>query len=221
MTLIFSLFLMGFTWIPQDTLAQGRGQHKSKIVRKLQRTVWTAGISGVVIDDNARPFKDLFDVQNTWNLLPYPTRVMLEGYIDKGFSAEGSFAYMRLSRKRMGDKNDFQPEHVTLLTFDASVKYDLNEAIGNTKALSPYAVGGLGYTHRGLPSRKSAITANIGFGFNIWIYRGVGITAQSMAKFAINKAASKNYLMHTLGLVYRFNLLRGYITPNRLGHRRR
>jgi type IV secretory pathway TrbD component len=126
---------------------------------------------------------------------------------------------MRLKRKRMGVKTDLQSENINLFTFDINVKYDLNEAFGNTKALSPYLIGGLGYTYRALPSRKNAITANIGLGFNIWIRRGFGLNVQSIAKFALNKADSKNYLMHTLGVVYRFNLLRGYITPNRLGYR--
>jgi hypothetical protein len=67
--------------------------------------------------------------------------------------------------------------------------------------------------------KKSAVTANIGLGFNVWVYKGWGLNVQSMAKFAINKATGRNYLQHSVGVVYRFNLLTGYRTPNRLGHR--
>src|SRR6218665_565083 len=161
---------------------------------------------------------NLLNVSESWNLLPFPTRLNLEGFIGKGWSVEGAFTYTKY-KKGKTINNDKQSPGGTFISFDASAKYDLNEVIGDTKAFSPYAIAGLGYTYRGLAERKMAITANIGLGFNIWIYRGFGLNVQSMAKFALNNASSKNYLMHTLGVVYRFNLITGYRTPNRLGHR--
>ncbi len=200
--------------------AQGPGRSKSKFVRAIQKTVWTAGLSGVVIDDDGKPFKDLFDVKNTWNILPYPTQLSLEGFIDKGISVQGAFTYARLKGgKPIGSLDLPRPSNVTLLNFDANTKYDLNELIGDTKSFSPYAIGGLGYTYRSEPESKHAITANIGLGFNVWVYKGFGLNVQSVAKFALNKAVGKNYLQHSLGVVYRFNMLTGYRTPNRLGHR--
>jgi OOP family OmpA-OmpF porin len=202
-----------------QAFGQATSQNKSKFIRQIQKTVWTAGISGVVIDDDGKPFKDLFDVKDNWNLLPYPTRATLEGFIDKGISVEGSFTYMRLKQGKLLSQDVPRPNNVTLIAFDANVKYDLNEVIGDTKFFSPYVIGGLGYTSRSLPTAKSAVTGNFGLGFTFWIYRGWGLNVQSMAKFALNKASSKNYLMHTVGVVYRFNLLTGYKTPGRLGHR--
>lgn len=213
------LNLLFFAFIIQVS-AQGPGRSKSKFVRSIQKTVWTAGISGVVIDDDAKPFKDLFNVKDNWNLLPYPTKLSLEGFIDKGISVEGAFTYMRLKAGKLtSDLNIPRPSPVTMLIFDANVKYDLNELIGDTKAFSPYVVGGFGYTYRGVTESKHAITGNFGLGFNIWVYKGFGLNVQSMAKFAFNKALGRNYLQHSVGVVYRFNLLTGYRTPNRLGHR--
>lgn len=200
--------------------AQGPGRSKSKFVRALQKTVWTAGLSGVVIDDDAKPFKDLFDVKDNWNLLPFPTKVSLEGFIDKGISIEGAFTYARLKKgKIIGEDNFVRPSNVTMIIFDANAKYDLNEVIGDTKAFSPYVVGGFGYTFRGQTYTRNTVTANFGLGFNVWIYKGFGLNVQSMAKFGLTNGLSGNYLQHSVGAVYRFNLLTGYRTPNRLGHR--
>ncbi len=203
--------------------AQGPAQHRSKFLRKIQKMVWTAGISGVVIDDDGRPFKKLFDVKDGWSLVPFPSRLTLEGYLEKGWSVEGGFTYSKLKKGKVGGSDDRpRPFDASLFAFDACVKYDLNEVIGDTKAFSPYAIAGLGYTYRALPSiknvSKSGIMADIGLGFTIWFYKGFGFNAQSMAKFAINPKSS-NYLMHSIGIVYRFNLITGYKTPGRLGHR--
>lgn len=214
--LLVAVLLSGFS---ATTLAQGPGRSKSKFMRAIQKTVWTAGLSGVVIDDDANAFKKLFNVKDVWNLLPYPTKLSLEGFVDKGISVEGAFTYMRLKKGKILGDGMPRAESSTLLAFDASAKYDLNELIGDTKSFSPYAIGGFGYTYRAVTGSKSAVTGNFGLGFNIWIYKGLGFNAQSMAKFALNKATGRNYLQHSIGVVYRFNLLTGYRTPNRLGHR--
>lgn len=211
-------FCVCFTCMAQDSVAQGPGQHKNKFIRKLQRVVWTAGIHGVVIDDDGQPFKNLFNVKESWNLLPFPTRVNAEGLIDHGISAEVAFTYMKY-KKGKTINNDINSPGGTFIAIDANAKYDLNEVIGDTKVFSPYAIGGLGYTFRSVLAKgQQCPTANIGFGFNIWVYRGFGLNVQSMAKFKI-VSRSSNYLMHSAGIVYRFNLLTGYKTPGRLGHR--
>lgn len=214
--ILFTLVVLAFA---AQGFSQGSAQNKSKFVRILQKTVWTAGLHGVVIDDDGKPFKALFNVADSWNFLPYPTRVTLEGYVDKGVSIEGGFTYSKLKKgKTVGSDDKKRVADATLLSFDASAKYDLNEIIGDTKFFSPYAIGGLGYTYRNVPGTKSAVTLNFGLGFTVWFYKGFGFNAQSMAKFALPMSSS-NYLMHSVGVVYRFNLLTGYKTPGRLGHR--
>lgn len=213
-------FLVCLLCITAKVNAQGKGQHKNKLMRKIQKTIWTAGISGIVIDDDANAFKNLFNVKESWNLLPFPTRATFDGYIDKGISAEGSFAYMRLNKVRViSDQKGFPSENITLLNFDASIKYDVNYQTHGS--FNPYLTGGFGYTYRSLTERKHAVTGNFGLGLTLWMNRGYGLNVQTMAKFALNNPASKNYLMHSLGLVYRFNLIRGYMTPERLGRRKR
>jgi OOP family OmpA-OmpF porin len=211
-------FCICFTCIAQDATAQGPGQHKNKLIRKLQRVVWTAGIHGVVIDDDGHPLKKLFNVGDSWSFVPFPSRLTVEAYVDKGLSIEGGFVYSKLKKGKLESGDRIRTKDAALFAFDASAKYNLNELIGDTKWFSPYAIGGFGYTYRGVTTPKNGIMANIGLGFTAWFYKGFGLNLQSMAKFAIN-GASSNYLMHSAGVVYRFNLLTGYKTPDRIGHR--
>jgi len=204
-TLLFNIVLFAFV---SSASAQLASQSENKLIRLLQTTEWIVGISGTVIDDDAKQFKNVFDVKNTWDFLYFPSKTNLEGYIGEGFSVEGSFTYSRLkSGKLTGDNNAKRLSSAALIAFDLNGKYDLNQLFGDTKIFDPYAVAGFGYTYRAVIERKSSVTANIGFGCNIWIYKGFGANVQSHAKFALNNAFGKNYLQHSLGVVYRFNFL--------------
>lgn len=209
-----------FLALATNAVAQGASQSKSKFLRKLQKTVWTIGLSGTVIDDDAKQFHDLFNVPTTWDFLYFPSKINIEGNIDHGFSIEGAFTYSQLKAgKLLGETNIPRPTTINLISFDINTKFNLNEVIGDTKFFSPYVIAGFGYTYRSYSERRSAITGNFGLGFNIWLVKGFGLNVQSIAKFALNNAYGKNYLQHSVGLVYRFNLLTGYKTPDRLGHR--
>jgi OOP family OmpA-OmpF porin len=193
----------------QQATAQGRGQNKNKVIRKLQKVVWTGGIHGVVVDDDGRPFRDLFKVQQSWNILPFPTRLNLEGFIKNGWSAELVFAYSRYNAGKMLN-NDITTSAGTFLAMDVNARYYRHKLIANTKAFDPYLVGGLGYTFRSALQRGNLCpTANIGLGFSIWFNRGLGLNLQSIAKFKLLPQSS-NYLMHSVGLLFRFDLRTGY-----------
>lgn len=203
-------FIYAVLVISLANVASAQSHGKSKLLRKLQRTLWTVGVSGVVVDDDGKPFSNLFNVADSWTYLPYPTKLSFEGYVDYGISVEGTFIYSVLKEGKI--YNDYglkRNEDVKLFAFDGNVKYDLNELFGKNKVLGPYAIGGLGYTYRALTSQRVGINANFGFGLNIWISHGLGLNVQSMAKFAIDKTSS-NYLQHSVGLVYRFSFLKGY-----------
>lgn len=183
---------------------------KGKLLRKLQRTVWTVGISGVVVDDDGKQFTNLFNVADSWSYLPYPTKLSFEGYINYGLSVEGTFVYSVLKQgKIVNDFGQLRNEDIPLFAFDINGKYDLNELFGKNKVLGPYVIAGMGYTYRALTTQRVGINGNFGFGLNIWLYKGLGLNLQSMAKFAVDKSSS-NYLQHSAGLVYRFSFLKGY-----------
>lgn len=197
--------------------AQGPGQHKNKVFRKLQKTTWVAGVSGMVIDDDAKAFTDLFDVNNTWNFLYFPSRVTLEGYHRKGLTFGAALGYGQITKSnRINDL--VPPPTIHLITFDAGANFYLREFTKGLRPFSPYIPVSFGYTFRSSLERKSAFTANIGVGVTFRMSAGFGINLQSLAKFALNNPSSKNYLQHTLGLVYCFDLRTGPKVP--LGYKR-
>jgi len=215
-TFLTSLICIAFV----SNMAAQHPHGKSKLLRKLQRVVWTVGLSGVVVDDDGKPFTNLFNVNDSWTYLPYPTKLSFEGYIDYGLSIEGTVTYSVLKEgKIFNDYGNKRSEDVNLFAFDCNGKYDLNELFGKNKILGPYVIGGIGYTYRALTTQRVGINANFGFGLNIWLYKGLGLNLQSMAKFAIDKTTS-NYLQHSAGLVYRFSFLRGYKPYNARTSRR-
>lgn len=177
-----------------------------KFLRPFQHIV--IGVSGVVVDDDGRPVKGSFNIKNSWNSSYLPTRFTLEaGFLKKTpflrkWSAELSMAYSPLlAGKILGDKNTRRSENANLYIFDLSAKY-YPLSLGS-KWISPYGIVGLGYTNRAQLVSKNDLSINAGLGISLWLDKSLGVNVQSTGKFAANKSAS-NYLMHTLGLVYRF-----------------
>jgi len=176
---------------------------KAKNKVNAQSPSWIFGIHGVVVHDNGEQFGNLFDISNSWHLLPYPTRISAEMSLNKAWRVEAAVAY---SQYKAGKSvNEVPAEGTTpFVAFDVNAKYDLNDVFGETSVFDPYTVSGLGFTHRSAIEKKNTPTVNLGIGFNIWIYKAWGINLQTTAKFKLLPNTS-NYLMHSAGLVYRLN----------------
>ena len=212
--LYLAFFCFGFTGMVHHAAAQGIGQNKSKFVRKVQRVVWTAGISWVAVDDDGRPFRDLFNTRQSWNLLPLSTNIHLDGCIKNGWSAELSVAYTRYKSGKMVN-NDFIPLSGTFIAVDANARYTSKKA----RTITPCFIAGLGYTFRSaLAQGKSCPTLNLGVGFIVWLQKGFGIRLQSVSKFK-TLPSSSNYLIHSAGVAYRFDLIHGYKAQHKSNRR--
>lgn len=161
---------------------------------------------GVAVDDDGETFGKLFDMANSWNYLPYPSRVNVEMALDKSWRVEGALSYTQYKAGK--EINDVPAASSNpFFAFDVNAKYDLNSVFGETGIFDPYGVGGIGFTARpGITRTKNTPTANLGIGFNIWVYKGFGLQFQSTAKFKILPTSS-NYLMHSAGIVYQI----GYV----------
>ncbi len=176
----------------------------ARLLIPLPKLQWVVGLSGIVVDDDGKPFKDVFNIKNTWSSVYAPTRATVEAAVTKGWGVEASFAYSQLKAgKVIDDYNNKREHNVSLYTFDLSAKYYPVKLI--SKWLSPYALAGVGYTNRAFTRPDNGMMANLGFGASLWLYKGLGVNVQSTAKFAVNTSSS-NYLMHAFGVVYRFRL---------------
>lgn len=212
-TSVLFLFLLTLT---SSVVAQGGGKKTSPLKRFFTKTPWTFNLGGHVVDDDGAPFNNLFNVANSWNFLPYPTRLAIDGYYKKGWSFQGEFSFTQYkSGKEVNDV--IINSTYTFFSADAHVKYDLNEVFGDTHWFDPYVAAGYGYTMRTVASNPHTGTANVGLGFNIWVYQNLGFNAHSIAKFALQEGTS-NYLHHSVGIIYRFEYGLGN-RPGKLGKR--
>ncbi len=176
---------------------------KSGIIkRKGFNKYWIIGVGGNVVDDDGNPFKKLFNVLPRWNVRPYPTRLTVERAMDKSFSIEGAFNF-----------NTYKPSKIInnevgragiFLSLDCNLKNDFNRMLNTEGWFNPYIIYGVGATYRTVRTLPIGGNLNIGFGFNIWLSRVVGINFQSIAKFGVSTRfprSSSNYLQHSTGIV--------------------
>jgi len=188
----------------------------SKFKRFITKTPWTVGLSGHVVDDDGQPFKNLFNVKDSWNFYAFPARLTIDGYYVAGFSFQTEFAFTQYKVNKVINSERIQSSGIFFST-DFHVKYDLNELIGPTNWFDPYVSGGYGYTMRTAAVKPHTATANLGLGANFWIYENLGLNLQTMAKFSMIEGTS-NYLHHSVGVVYR--LIGGQGSrPGKLGQR--
>ena len=223
-----ALLLALFVYLANGSIAQTRSA-KSPFIEKLRYTPWVVNHGwNAVHDDAGAWFKNLFTVNKYWNATPYPLRFSCEKWLYskkdssgrlRGWSVEFMAAYNRYG---IGNILGDQPNPILvanqykLFSFDLHAKYNFNKLYDLNKLwkskdeiFQPYGTFGFGYTNRTLPAHPNTITLNVGLGFNVWIYKGIGIQIQSMAKFGLKDKfpnSGSNYLQHSIGIVYQINL---------------
>lgn len=185
--------------------AQTASAQPYKTVGNYKPYKWMFGLSWSAIDDNGNKFGNLFDVNNSWNLLPYPSTLTVDRYFNYGWSMEFGATYSKYKLgKLINDSTNFQG---TFFNFDVNVKYSFSRLYApRAKWFDPYLVAGIGYTYRQEGAATHAPTANIGGGINLWIYKGFGIRFNSTAKLGVYPGfweTPENYLHHSVGLVLR------------------
>lgn len=179
-------------------------QSNDKFLEILKKTPWTVGVSGNVVDDDGKPFKNLFNVGQTWNFLPYPTKLSINGYVKNGFNIQGEFAFNKYNAGK-NINSEIINSKWNFLSIDMNLQYELKEVIKkNMKWFDPYLTAGYGYTKRSGAQKPNTFTFNTGIGFNIWIVDFLALNLQSVGKFSMIEGTS-NYLHHSAGLIYTLN----------------
>jgi len=131
---------------------------------------------------------------NNLNIIPLLSRVSLGRYLDKGFSLELATSVNRVDTPWGSGAN------ATFLGIDLNVKYDLNNAFGDSKWFDPFLYVGVGENWL---SSSNGISFNIGAGFNAWFSDRLGINFTSGYK-KVNTPVDFKMYQHSLGLVWRF-----------------
>lgn len=165
---------------------------------------WIFGLHGVVVDDDGRTFNGLFDVAKGWNFNPYPSRISAERSLDKDWRVEVAASYVKYAAGKILNEVS-QNTSSSFIAVDINAKYKVfNFFDFKHDIIDPYTVSGLGFAYRNALLKKSSPTLNLGIGCNFWLYEDFGLNVQTTAKFKLNFGSS-NYLMHSIGVVYRLN----------------
>ena len=157
-----------------------------------------------IIDDDGTRAGGLFDVDSTWNFKSFPTAISFDYYFRMGNSIEAIASYNHYDSHKIINGDTNQVGHV--FTLDANWKYSFGYFM-NQQVFDPFAILGLGYTGREPLRPQNMISMNMGWGFNIIFFRGLGLQYKSTIKMGMLPKFNDveyDYLQHHFGLVYQF-----------------
>lgn len=182
----------------------------SSINRKKNPYRFMFGLSWSVIDDDGNAFGNLFNYQDSWNYLPFPTRLSLDKYVRKGWSLEGMVAYNTYTTSKI--INNSTGVSGIFVSGDFHTKYSFNRIMPSAaKWFDLYLSGGLGLTYRSVRETPLNPNINLGFGMNFWLNQRWGLQLQTVGKLALVSdiyASDADYIQHTAGIVYRIQPLK-------------
>jgi OOP family OmpA-OmpF porin len=164
---------------------------------------WIFGLGFNAVDDSARQFDKLLDIEDEWNYVPYPSRLSIGKYFKSGLGLEAIAAYNKYKKGRIVQGAPLA-EDKDYYSIDARLSYDLNKLIGETGWFDPYVGVGLGFTHK---LDEGMGTFNGVVGFRTWFSDRIGLDFNSSGKWAMNSNYD-NHLQHAVGVVYRFGIVK-------------
>ena len=142
-------------------------------------------------------FEQFANARDHYNFAASPlSRVHVGKYIGDGFSLGGAISFNQVDQ--VGEMSVPEKVYVGL---DMDIRYDLNNAFGDTKWFDPYASFGGGYT---LFNKEGAGTLNAGLGANIWLSDFVGVNLQTNYKHTFDDTVLLPHFQHALGLIFKF-----------------
>ncbi|GMN11440.1 hypothetical protein MTsPCn9_09530 [Croceitalea sp. MTPC9] len=163
---------------------------------------WIFGIGFNVVDDAGSEFTNLFNTEDNWNIVPFPSRLSIGKYFKNGLGLELIGSYNKYKEGKTID-NQINTEDIDYYAADFRISYDLNKILGETGFFDPYVGIGAGYTDANNVGRG---TYNASVGFRTWFSDRLGLDFNSTGKWAMSTENATNHIQHAAGLVYRFNV---------------
>lgn len=195
-----NLFLASLIFISFGAYAQ-----PYKTIKAYKPYKWMFGIHWTAVEDDGNKFGNIFDVSNSWNIKPFPTRFTLDRYLIYGWSIEMAASYAAYTPSKL--VNDSTGREGINLSIDFNAKYSFyNLYAPRARWIDPYVIAGIGFTYRTGTADPYVPTVNLGGGVNFWIANWFGIQLSSCAKFAVYPTfwnTKSNYLQHNAGIVFR------------------
>jgi outer membrane protein OmpA-like peptidoglycan-associated protein len=140
-------------------------------------------------------FSEFLNASDHFNIMSTLSKVTISKYIADGFAFEIGGALNTITKA-----GDNPAANLSYFGLDGALKYDLNEFIGETSWVDPYALVGGGYTWM---NDFGTGTFNAGIGFNFWLSERVGLTLESRYKHTFESNITQHF-QHTFGLAFKF-----------------
>lgn len=177
------------------------------IAQKIKNTTFVFGLHEHIVVDNGKEYQFKFDTKN-WQLTPFPSKITAEAYLKKGWGLQTELAYTNYKVNSTVD-NLVQKKDNTFFSADFNIRYHFETLFLKQSFFDPFLTAGYGFTYRSAVhvSQTSTGTSNLGLGMNFWIYKGFGLSLQSVGKFALKGGTKSNYLHHSVGVVYKLKPL--------------
>ena len=171
----------------------------SNVSAQDENNPWVVGFGVNVVDfyatdDFGDNIKDALG-HGDWNFIPSISRISVDKYLDKGFSLQLAGSLNKIETVLEKDDADY-----IYYSFDAIVKYDLNQLFGETAWFDPYVYLGGGYVSA---DSEGEGMINAGFGFNTWFNDNLGLNFQTGTKKGFADKVRAHY-QTSLGLVFQF-----------------
>lgn len=166
---------------------------------------WIFGLGFNAVDDSGDEFAEIFDVSDSWNVVPFPSRLSIGRYFESGLGLEAIATYNRYKEGKVIDKIVIA-EDIDYYAIDFRISYDLNQILGETGWFDPYVGIGAGYTDANNQGRG---TYNATVGFRTWLSDRFGLDFNSTGKWAMSTENASNHIQHAAGAVYRFDIEKG------------
>lgn len=164
---------------------------------------WLIGIGWNVVDDDGRPYTNLFNVAQTWNVQPYPTMLTVDRYLKYNLSVEAAASFNIYSGSTLING---VYRAGTFGALDITCRYSFYRFMQPMKWFDPYVGIGIGATFRDATTPPFVPMTHVQFGANFWI-KNVGIRLQTCGKLGITGGfffTETNYLQHSASILYRF-----------------
>ena len=162
---------------------------------------WLVGLGFNAVDDSGNEFDGVFDTDESWNTVPYPSRVSIGRYFKSGLGVEGIFTYNKYKAGKTVDNFPLE-EDESYFAVDSRLSYDLNRLVGETGWFDPYLGAGIGFTHANSNTRG---TYNAVLGFRVWFSERFGMDLNATGKWGINYDF-RNHKQYAIGAVYKFDI---------------
>lgn len=169
------------------------------------QSAWIFGIGFNAVDDAGSEFNDVFNFEDNWNIVPFPSRISIGRYFKNGLGLEAIGSYNQYMEGKIID-GVLNTEDIDYYAVDFRVSYDLNQILGETGWFDPYVGIGAGYTDANNQGRG---TYNASVGFRTWFTDRFGLDFNSTGKWAMSTENATNHIQHAAGAVYRFGIEKG------------